>query len=133
MKKKFFLVLFFTYCILMFGTEQTVKIEMEILFCDLTFPETYKKINASFNIHVLFEIDDKGLPKNIKIVDPTRRVVDLEEIKNCMNQWIIKGFSTGTRLSAIWYWKHAEGWQYLKIIGPCFEQTIKAKAIKRLE
>ena len=110
-------------------SHQCHKIEMDVVFCDLSFPEIFKYANCSFTIYAFFELDKNGKPTIITIAGPKQEIVSLDEVKNCLLKWKIRGFTQGTKISAIWSWKHGKGWRPLIIYAPNFKQIINARNI----
>jgi hypothetical protein len=87
----------------------------------------YKKANYSFSIFVVFLIDKKGIPKNIKVIKPLPPIVNPLDIQSCLSKWKIKGFKADTKFSAIWTWEHGKGWKPLKIKAAGFKLILNIR------
>lgn len=99
------------------------KINSEVTFCNFDLPRNIKVANATFDIVYSFEVDEEGRP--VRITKVNDKYVGEGTVASCMESWRFHGIKNGTRMVALFQWRHGEGWTNINISGPDFSQKIK--------
>ncbi len=99
-------------------------------FCALSVPAWAMQANLSGSVIVRFYLDDDGVPEQLEVLLNLlnkRDLVPSEEIERCVNNWRFPNLAPGTLITAVWNWKHGQGWTKLSVVpqyGPAM--TVKA-------
>ena len=97
-------------------------IASDIAFCQFEVPRYVKEGNFNFYVIFTFSLDEEGRPSAITKLK--NDYVRDEEVKSCLRDWRLEGFSEAAMISVSFHWTHAVGWDRLAISGPGFEQRI---------
>jgi hypothetical protein len=87
----------------------------EVEFCLMPLSEGILQAHASFSAVYQFDVDQKGVPANIKPI--TKAFTDPAEVEACLQKWSLPQ-SSNKHLTAVFEWQHGIGWTKLSVSGP---------------
>ncbi len=95
----------------------------QVDFCHLEVPHVFIRGNATFALTLAFQVDSQGVPQSVDVLKNMSHV-DQVAIEACLSRWRFPDLPTGSKLLAVFQWKHGRGWESLSIIGNGFRQRI---------
>jgi hypothetical protein len=116
-----FLLFFSSSLITSASVPETPKRQILSSFCQPSLSEDLKQSSLSFTDIYSFKIDESGSPIEIKSF--RAGYTNVEEIKDCLKEWKLKGFITGAIFHVELSWKHGVGWMRMRISTNNFSQV----------
>ena len=106
---------------------------IEIDFCAFDLPAWAMRGNLSGSLVVEFYIDRAGVPEAeavtvLRALHTPNPLIPLEDIQGCIASWRFPNLAQGTRVLAVWNWKHGKGWSKLSV-RPAYGPTIRLRAL----
>ncbi len=97
-------------------------VAVSIDFCQFELGDFEKKANLSFPLVVAFDVGEDGAPQEVRVSDnvPVRP----EAVAACVGGWRLQGLPSGTRVSAVFRWRHGVGWESLVVSGANLEYSV---------
>ena len=81
MKPVFYFLVFATFIGLCVAKEQKNAIDMRVELCHFDLPEVVLRANVTFRVVIRFEVDEKGQPINIEMInDESRDYLKKEQV-----------------------------------------------------
>ena len=93
----------------------------EVNFCSFTLPKVVLQAHADFNAIYEFDVDQRGVPTNIKPI--AEQFTKPKLVQACIEHWSLPQ-SALMHLVAAFEWHHGAGWTKLAISGPGTKLTI---------
>jgi hypothetical protein len=94
----------------------------DINFCALPLSPAILQAHTSFNAVYEFDVDQHGVPLNIKSV--SKQFTKLEEVVACLAQWKLQN-AASKHLVVVFTWQHGIGWTKLAISGSEVNITVR--------
>lgn len=94
----------------------------DVSFCLLPLPKVVLQAHTSFNAIYQFDVDNAGIPSNIKAV--SKQFTKLEDVQSCLANWSIPNAAL-KHFVVVFEWQHGVGWTRLVVSGPGTKLTVR--------
>ena len=110
-----------TFALVLLGAGRRAN-GQDISFCSLPLSQAILQAHTSFNAVYTFDVDEHGVPVNIKAV--SKQFTKPEDVTTCLGQWKLQNAAL-KHLVVAFEWQHEIGWTKLTVSGPDVNLTVR--------